>query len=483
MNQLRLERAIVVIALIGGIIALFGTYWDDAWHTDLGRDEFASPPHLVLYGGVALVGLAVAIWAGQTALTRRTFRALLTEPALLLAGIGVLATFLSAPIDDFWHTAFGRDSVLWSPPHMAGVAALFAVCVALLLKSKQLFGATSFLTVTASALLLGAALIPVMEYETDVPQFSMMWYLPVQTLGSVLAFTIIKTVTQTKWGVVKASIVYTLLRGLIFVILFASAHSTPIIPPILASAIIFDALMQLRWSSLLRAFVYSTVTFIIYALYLIAFYNGFEQTIPTLLLGIAISIGIVGVVLTLDHQLYVKHLSLIAAPLILIGSLLPVQTALAHDPGQGEDVASIQLSARSTNTEVEIVAEIENQNCDGLTPIAVVARRAGETLRAGLRPNESCTFEGMINVTTEGRWFIYTEFQTENDIIEAWLPVVIGDQEGTFQKITTLYKPPQVSASSPQLIAGIVLYAANISLIGYALYLARKQMLVMAQPS
>jgi drug/metabolite transporter (DMT)-like permease len=110
MNQLRLERAIVVIALIGGIIALFGTYWDDAWHTDLGRDEFASPPHLVLYGGVALVGLAVAIWAGQTALTRRTFRALLTEPALLLAGIGVLATFLSAPICALESTTHGRRS-------------------------------------------------------------------------------------------------------------------------------------------------------------------------------------------------------------------------------------------------------------------------------------------------------------------------------------------------------------------------------------
>lgn len=363
---------------------------------------------------------------------------------------------------------------------MAGVVALFAVCVALLLKSKQVFGAASLPTAIASALLLGAALIPVMEYETDVPQFSMMWYLPVQILGSILAFTIIKMVTQSKWGVVIASFAYTILRVLIFFVLFASAQSTPIIPPILASAIIFDILMQLRWSTLLRALLYSTLTFIIYTLYLTTFYSGFEQSIPILLLGVAISIGLVGVVLTLDDQLFVKRLSLIAAAILLSDSLLPMQTTLAHDPGQGEDVASIRLSARNISTEVEIVAEIENQDCDQLTPIAIVARRAGETLRAELRPRESCIFEGTIAVTAQGRWFVYTEFQTENAIIEAWLPIVIGGQEGMFQKITTLYRPPQVSESSTQVITGIVLYGANISLIGYALYLARKQMMVMA---
>lgn len=40
-------------------MALFATYWDDSWHTDKGRDEFAIPPHLLLYGGVALTSLAV----------------------------------------------------------------------------------------------------------------------------------------------------------------------------------------------------------------------------------------------------------------------------------------------------------------------------------------------------------------------------------------------------------------------------------------
>ena len=43
-------------------MSLFGTYWDDAWHTDRGRDSFFAAPHLALYAGVfvALVGVSLA---------------------------------------------------------------------------------------------------------------------------------------------------------------------------------------------------------------------------------------------------------------------------------------------------------------------------------------------------------------------------------------------------------------------------------------
>ena len=34
--------------LSGGITALFGTYWDNTWHTDFGRDNFFIPPHLTV---------------------------------------------------------------------------------------------------------------------------------------------------------------------------------------------------------------------------------------------------------------------------------------------------------------------------------------------------------------------------------------------------------------------------------------------------
>ncbi len=41
----------------------------------------------------------------------RDLRATLRQGSLVLGLIGVIATFVSAPIDDFWHETFGRDSV------------------------------------------------------------------------------------------------------------------------------------------------------------------------------------------------------------------------------------------------------------------------------------------------------------------------------------------------------------------------------------
>ncbi len=108
----------MLLFLIGGIVALLGTYWDDAWHTDRGRDSFTIPPHLLLYGGVLLVGIAIALWAVMVFRREKRIRPVLSYPPLALALIGDAVTLAAAPIDNAWHLAFGRDAVLWSPPHL-----------------------------------------------------------------------------------------------------------------------------------------------------------------------------------------------------------------------------------------------------------------------------------------------------------------------------------------------------------------------------
>jgi hypothetical protein len=42
---------------------LVGAYWDDAWHTDRGRDSLFVAPHLVLYAGVLMATVPVAMLA------------------------------------------------------------------------------------------------------------------------------------------------------------------------------------------------------------------------------------------------------------------------------------------------------------------------------------------------------------------------------------------------------------------------------------
>ena len=82
-----------------GLLAVFATYWDEAWHTDVGRDTAWAAPHLLLYGSVALVGIGVAAWGLRILLALRSIRGTLAEPPLLAAGLGALGALVAAPID------------------------------------------------------------------------------------------------------------------------------------------------------------------------------------------------------------------------------------------------------------------------------------------------------------------------------------------------------------------------------------------------
>src|SRR3990170_4733481 len=52
----------VLLGVMAGLAGWFGAMWDIAWHGDLGRDTFFTPPHLMILGGVVAGGLAGA-WA------------------------------------------------------------------------------------------------------------------------------------------------------------------------------------------------------------------------------------------------------------------------------------------------------------------------------------------------------------------------------------------------------------------------------------
>ena len=118
----------LALGLLGVALTWFGAAWDVSWHRLIGRDTFWSAPHLFLYGGISLWGLASLV-ATVTAMRGRPVRGrelrigpLRAELGLALVGIAAAIVIASAPFDDAWHRAFGRDIDIWSPPHLAGVA-------------------------------------------------------------------------------------------------------------------------------------------------------------------------------------------------------------------------------------------------------------------------------------------------------------------------------------------------------------------------
>ena len=117
------------------IVAVFGFYWDVAWHIDKGRDNgpLSTPAHYPIV--IGLVGIAVA---GVTSLALdtddhadglslpRIGRVSIGGALLTLCGLVALAGF---PLDDVWHTLFGQDVTLWGPTHiqMIGGASLATI--------------------------------------------------------------------------------------------------------------------------------------------------------------------------------------------------------------------------------------------------------------------------------------------------------------------------------------------------------------------
>jgi hypothetical protein len=397
----------------------------------------------------------------------------LRYPALSLLLLGTGATVISAPIDEFWHLAFGRDAVLWSPPHMLGVAALFVVAVGLLLEARELPARLGrILMPLASALLLGVLLVPVMEYETDVPQFPLLWYLPVMTAGAALAFSLIDKSQNSPWPAAKAAIIYTLLRLAVLGFLFMLGHSLAIVPPIIFPALVFDLGKRRQLAAPMLAILFALAVYLSYLPYLYLFLNGFSIQIFDILLGILLA-GIVSFLMTKSLEIKLlpnaSVLALISFTL-LFGFALP---SLAHDPGQGEDIGQARLLAYQTNGRLSLRVELIDVDCSRFSNAVLLARRAGEILETNLNQTGDCQFSAEISLAETGRWFIYADFDYEDNKAEAWLPVIIETAETEYEKLSSLYVPTASVESSGQVLNSVILYLINFSLFASAIAIFR----------
>jgi hypothetical protein len=150
------------------------------------------------------------------------------QPPLLLAATGGAVTLAAAPIDAAWHAAFGRDGVLWSPPHLLSILGTLALVVGILAGKGP--GTHPGVRAAAGALLVGAAVMPVLEFETDVPQFNQALYLPALLAGGLFAAMVLRRVVPGPLPVVRALGAYVLLRLAITVGLTGLGRSTPDLP-------------------------------------------------------------------------------------------------------------------------------------------------------------------------------------------------------------------------------------------------------------
>lgn len=125
----------VAAILTGTMLSLFGMSWDIQWHEDVGPDTFFTLPHLFIYAGSALAGIAslvmvlrvtAATKAGRHVDTTAGGTAVGVFGKTFAAPVGYLVTGTAAAVflfsglwDQIWHSTYGFDATIASPPHVA----------------------------------------------------------------------------------------------------------------------------------------------------------------------------------------------------------------------------------------------------------------------------------------------------------------------------------------------------------------------------
>ncbi len=461
-------------ALIGLVLALFGVYWDDAWHTDRGRDETLSAPHVALYAGVALAVGVVIRWGWQRRAGGVT--AMISGP-VGVAVIGAAVTLGSAPVDAWWHEAFGRDAVVWSPPHMVALLGTISLASGIAMIAGQGAAAMtsragSVLSVAAGAGVLGGWQVLVLEYDTDVAQFSPLWYLPALATGLMAGLLTVQAVAPTRpaWPATRAGLAYTAAVAAVAVVLWVMDFSRPIVPVIVPALVVADVARRRGWPVSARAVAFVAALFIVYVPYLQIVSGGVAPSTPDALVGTAIAAAAVAAVIVVfdpapSRRAPIGSTAALAAlaTLVVLTVSIP-RPAAAHDPGQGDEVASVALTATVTEGRVDVIVALD-AGTEGIEPERVVARRAGRVVTGSLDEGEG-GWVGRVDLDESGRWFVYTEARAGEDRLEAWLPVTIGD-DGSVTKSTELYLVTKTDGpTAAQVVVGGLLIALSLAIVG-----------------
>ncbi len=124
------------VLLAGYVTLLFGLMWDAQWHNDVGPDSFFTAPHLLLYTGTTIMGLAcltVVLLNTRHAPERSAvtvfgvFRAPLP---FLVGGIGAAGNLMYGAADLWWHDVYGFDIAQGATPsHIGLVLSIFTELV------------------------------------------------------------------------------------------------------------------------------------------------------------------------------------------------------------------------------------------------------------------------------------------------------------------------------------------------------------------
>lgn len=273
----------IYAVVFASLSVVVGVLWDISWHGTIGRDTLFSPPHMAMYLGGVVAGVACGWYVLHTtfagmpedrASAVRFWKYFRGPLGAWLCIWGAFAMITSAPFDDWWHNAYGLDVRILSPPHAVlalGILAiqLGALFMVLALQNRTAETGTAdpafaartrwLFAISCGLVLLNFAIIST-EYTHRVYQHSTLFY---QIAAGIFVLPLAGSAVagRLKWPALAAATTYTaVILGMHFILpLFAAEpRLAPIrfpldrmLPPqfpllLIVPALVIDLIVQ-RW--------------------------------------------------------------------------------------------------------------------------------------------------------------------------------------------------------------------------------------------
>jgi hypothetical protein len=182
-SAIRILSIIYFLISIGVALQISGSNWDIVWHGIGNVETFFTPPHSVIYSGVALAIGSVVVGGiihttkisqqKNISSKKNIFRLLIVSLPLSikLAAIGCILQLTAGPFDFWWHNQFGFDGLL-SPPHSVLATGMLMTALGALIgiyyhyrsqnnnsTSSSIFSKLSLIVAFAVFLLVGVGIV------------------------------------------------------------------------------------------------------------------------------------------------------------------------------------------------------------------------------------------------------------------------------------------------------------------------------------
>jgi hypothetical protein len=115
----------LVILCLYHIIARFGLAVDLQWHTDVGRDKLFTPPHIMILAGIIPTSIFIGCYVLWYSFFNKSddrvgfyIGPFIAPTSIWMMICGLITLVVGGLYDDFWHTSYGIDTTIITPPHV-----------------------------------------------------------------------------------------------------------------------------------------------------------------------------------------------------------------------------------------------------------------------------------------------------------------------------------------------------------------------------